>query len=511
MTNARKILLVLLLATFGFDRLFWQQGIGINLSLFALLVLALVLVDRGWNGLSRGARAAGAGTLIAAIMLVVHGSTIATVGVFSGLFVFAGLAHEQELRTATSGLLQWIIATARTPVVLIGLGREAVGERAVPRAGRRWAQLVIVPVLVATVYFLLYRGANSRFEAMTAGFLDDLGQWISDFFGEVFTAHTFFFLLGLLFCTSLLVRGRAPWLPRYEAGLQDGMVRRRVKRPLWMAPRPMNALDRERRMGVMLLVLVNALLLVVNAIDIHWLWAGFTVPEHFNMKEFVHEGTWLLIVSILLSMGILLVLFRGNLNFHPANRTLRMLALLWLVQNFVLGISVFLRNYHYIDFHGLAYKRIGVIVFLLLVLVGLVSLYVKVARRRSLFFLVRINGWAAFAVLVALGTIDWDSTIVRYNLRHWNTGEIDVDNYLAMSDKVLPLLYDDIDAVRQQMAKHRTNEVRWVEHLDPTTFDRDLNDMRLRFLDRERRQQWQSWTWADERTRQALAERHLDQ
>ena len=75
--------------------------------------------------------------------------------------------------------------------------------------------------------------------------------------------------------------------------------------------------------------------------------------------------------------------------------------MLWVVQNFILGISVFLRNYHYISFHGLAYKRIGVIVFLVLVLIGLVTLFVKLRERKSFFYLVRVNGWAAFAVLAA--------------------------------------------------------------------------------------------------------------
>src|SRR5436190_305225 len=155
----------------------------------------------------------------------------------------------------------------------------------------------------------------------------------------------------------------------------DPLLRKRVRRPHWLAPRAMNPLERERRMGMVLLVVVNALLLVVNVIDISWVWFDFEVPENFSLKQFVHEGTWMLIISILLSILILLHLFRGNLNFYRRTHALKLLASLWIGQNFILGISVFLRNYHYIGFHGLAYKRIGVIVFLALVLVGLVTLY----------------------------------------------------------------------------------------------------------------------------------------
>jgi hypothetical protein len=253
-------------------------------------------------------------------------------------------------------------------------------------------------------------------------------------------------------------------------------------------------------MGVVLLVLVNLLLAVVNAIDISWVWFGFEVPQDFSLKQFVHEGTWALIVSILLSMVILLHLFRGNQNFYSRGDLLKHLALLWVCQNFILGISVFLRNYHYISFHGLAYKRIGVIVFLALVLVGLITLFFKVKQRKSFFYLIRLNTWALFLLLVGLSTVDWDMVIVRYNLRHDNPGEIDIDNYLAMGDKVLPLLYENLEVVEMQMARHRNNRVRWVETLEPRSFRASLDAKRDRFLRRRSLARWQEWNLADTRT-----------
>ncbi|MFN3876452.1 MAG: DUF4173 domain-containing protein, partial [Flavobacteriales bacterium] len=301
-------------------------------------------------------------------------------------------------------------------------------------------------------------------------------------------------------CAGLRLRFAPKLVERWELGLSDAMRRVRERRPHWLSPLPMNPLERERRRGVLLLVLVNALLLVVNLIDINWVWFGFTVPEGFSLKQFVHEGTWVLIISILLSMGVVLWFFRGNQNFYWRNTWLKRLALLWVAQNAILGISVFLRNWHYISFHGLAYKRIGVIVFLALVLVGLVTLFIKVKERRSLYYLVRVNTWAAFAVLIGLTTVDWDSFIVRVNLRHDNPGEIDIDNYLAMSDKVLPLLYANLDRVQQQMERHKRNRVRWVESLDPEEFRAALDRKRDAFLDRHAAQHWQEWNWADART-----------
>lgn len=491
--------MVLLLALL-FDRLFWEMGIGLNLTLFAVVAMVLAVSRYGWKGVSAPARWAFIGTLVAAAMVYVHHSTVAITAAVTGLFVFGGLVHERDLRSVLYALPQAVMAFIMAPAA----GRHGLaalrGEGAPARSGWRWARIAILPVLVALAFVQLYRAGNPKFDQLTAGLFDGL----FDLLGELFTPHVLFFLLALMVCAALVRRIAPDLAARFEQRLSDTMVRTRIRRPHWMRPLAMDPLERERRAVVVLLVLVNLALLVVNVIDIGWVWFGFTVPEDFSLKQFVHEGTWALIWSILLSMVVLLYLFRRNLNFHPRNATLKQLAVVWVVQNFILGISVFLRNYHYISFHGLAYKRVGVIVFLGLVLIGLITLYIKVRERRSFFYLARVNGWAWFAVLVGLSTVDWDSTIVRYNLAHDNPGEIDIDNYLHMSDKVLPLLYANMDKVERQMVQHRTNRVRWVDHLDPADFRRELDAKRYRFLRRHERQHWQESSWADNRTFAAL-------
>ena len=317
---------------------------------------------------------------------------------------------------------------------------------------------------------------------------------------RILTPHALFFFFGMVMSAGLVFRLAPNWLATDEAHYTDLLLRRRVRRPHWLGTLPMNALDRERRMGLILLVMVNLLLLVVNIVDINWVWIGFEVPEGFSLKQFVHEGTWLLIISILLSMLIMLRLFRANQNFYARSRPLRALAFVWIAQNFILGISVFIRNYHYIHFHGLAYKRIGVIVFLLLVLVGLVTLYLKIRDRKSLYHVLRVNAWAAFAAMVGLTLVNWDGLIARYNLAHWNQGQIDVDNYLAMSDKVLPLLYANKERVNEQMQKHRTNEEVWISRTSMEAFAPDLESKRKAFLVRWSGTGWQGWNLADART-----------
>ena len=482
------------------DLLFWNTFPGLNIALFAVGLSALLIARTARRDMTGRAVAVLGALLMCAVMMVVHGSVLAMLTTLLLLAVFSAFMLEPALRSTLSATGQVIYNFASVPLAFFeGIG-AAVPERGASRRGLRWLKISMLPVVVLFVYYWIYRFANPKFEEMTAGFMGRLADLLERFFTGIFTAHTVFILAIAFACGGLLFKLAPGFVADAEAKLADALVRVRRRRPHWMSPLSLNALERERRMGIVLLIMVNALLLVVNVIDIDWVWFGFTVEEGFSLKQFVHQGTWLLVISILLSMAILLYLFRRNLNFHPRTVWLKRLALLWVAQNVVLGISVCLRNAHYIGFHGLAYKRIGVIVFLVLVLIGLASLAWKIHAKRSTFFLVRVNGWAVLAMFTLLSCFNWDTIIVKYNLGHPNPAEIDTDNYLALSDKVLPLLHAHRADVERQMEKHSTNSVRWTETQDPEAFNDGLTRKTTAFVQRWEAVRWQSWTWAEQST-----------
>jgi len=497
---------MVLLATIIFHVFFFERSLGLNLTFFSLLITVFLVQRNSFNTLSGPARMAMVGALVASAMFYVHHSIIAGFAVILALGIFSAVANEARLRSVFFTGVQLFGNYFMLPIAALGKLDDVALSRGASRKGWRWTKLALFPLLIVVIFFHLYRAGNPKFESLTAGFLEAFENVFADLFDHLFTWQTMFFLFGLIVCAGLLLRTVPSLILQWEQQFADVLVRIRIRRPSWAKPLAMDPLERERRMGMILLLAVNALLLVVNIIDISWVWVGFEVPEGFSLKQFVHEGTWMLIVSILLSMMILMYLFRANLNFYSRNVGLKRLAMLWIAQNFILGMSVFLRNYHYISFHGLAYKRIGVIVFLALVLVGLVTLFMKVYSRKSVFYMVRVNGWAAFAVLIGLTTVDWDIFIVRHNLEHPNKGEIDIDNYLSMSDKVLPMLYANVDVVEAQMAQHRTNNVRWVYHLDPNTFKAELDSKRDRCIARIEGLDLLESNLADRRTLKALVE-----
>ena len=95
---------------------------------------------------------------------------------------------------------------------------------------------------------------------------------------------------------------------------------------------------------------------------------------------------------------------------------------------------------YYVQYFGLAYKRIGVVFFLVLCLVVLVTLVLKIYKVKSLFYVLRINALAVYITLVGICIFNWDVIIAKYNFGHYQTAFIHLPYMSSLSDKVLPYL-----------------------------------------------------------------------
>jgi hypothetical protein len=238
------------------------------------------------------------------------------------------------------------------------------------------------------------------------------------------------------------------------------------------------------------------LLLCINCIDIVYVWFGFEYSPATNLSAYVHEGAGLLIFSILLAMLLLLFYFRGNLNFYKKNQWLRYGTYAWLLQNAVLVFSVLLRDYYYIAHFGLAYKRMGVLVFLLLVLAGLVTVFIKIQQLKTTYYLLRVNAWFAFTILVAASCLHWDEMIAQYNLSRKATIPLDVKFLLTLSDKTLPLIEKNKDILNRPdiVVPDGDGESFYRSVLTPRQF---FENRKMAFARQQRSYSWLSWNEAD--------------
>jgi hypothetical protein len=119
-----------------------------------------------------------------------------------------------------------------------------------------------------------------------------------------------------------------------------------------------------------------------------------------------------------------------------------------------------------------------VLFFLLMVLIGLITVFIKIWARKTNYFLFRVNAWAGVIVLVLTTTIHWDEMIASYNLQRKDQVPLDAEFLLSLSDKTLPLLHNNTAALPQHDIKL-------------------LQRREAYFLQKQESYSWLSWNYAD--------------
>ena len=516
-------LIKMLLLTAGavlFNTLFWEEKIAVNAMLFAVFIVSSVfyLYPAAFNG------------PIVKWLLVAHCLTIATV-IFHNtnlsklafmvtlllVITFSQYRHRSVGYAAASGVMNYLLAIPAFFSTLAGLKLNHPGGAGIGKSIR----LLLIPLLLLCLFFLLYQYANAMFKTL----LNDMGIALQHFFNTIFSwfslSRFVFFITGLLLTTGLLLKSRITYFSEKDVSRKDDLTRTKHSLLKWQRSSWFDllslflgrfasgvlALRNENRTAVTSLFLLNILLLCINVVDVVYVWFGFKYNNDINLSDYVHEGTGLLIFSILLAMVLLLFFFRGNLNFYKRNKWLRYGAYAWLLQNGVLVISVLFRDYYYIVHYGLAYKRIGVLVFLLMVLVGLITVFYKIHQRKTAYYLLRVNGWCVMIVLVISSGVHWDETIARYNLARKDTIALDVKFLLTLSDKTLPLLGNNATVLEGNLINQTGTEGEpfYRSALAPKQV---FENRKKAFFEARQRHSWLSWNRADEQVYWLLTQTH---
>jgi len=271
---------------------------------------------------------------------------------------------------------------------------------------------------------------------------------------------------------------------------QEHLTRNRFLKTKRLLPFKTNSLKQEYQTALLVIISLNVLLFLVNLVDIYYVWFAAIKVTPNQLSNYVHEGTYFLIMALILAMVVIVYYFRKNLNFYPGNRILKFAAYAWVFQNAILAISVAIRNFRYIDHFGLAYKRLGVFIFLLMVFIGLITLFFKIKEKRTLYYLLHRNSWALYAVLIIFSVINWDVMITRYNISVDTESKIDVV-YLVheLSNKNIYVLKEHESYLREMATSERG-------------FDKMLATKIWKFEKEQKRYSWLSWNWADARNQQ---------
>jgi len=477
-----KTVLVVFLSAFLLTGLFYKQYFGLNVLLFDVLFLFWLIGTKQVSWKHQNEIIASSGFFLTALFTVLTHSTFSYFMHFLAISMFIGVLNYPKVRSLVNAALISIVALFQSQGIFAKL-LSGTGMKGRTIGGLLWkARIFIIPVFIIFLFVGLYSFSNPVFGDM----VNNLGLGIQNTFNFIFEGLDFFLLLTFLLCLfiSIYLFTQIPNKGYVEQDINaiEVLDRDKKKRPRWFK---LTGLKNEYKAGVFLLLILNALLLILNVLDVYWVWFNFAW-EGQTLKQFVHEGTYLLIFSILISMAVVLYFFRGNLNFYAKNKLLKYLGYIWLIQNGVLVISVGIRNFRYIEYFSLAYKRIGVILFLVLALYGLYTVARKIQFKKSAFYLFKSNALVLYSVLIVASFVNWDSFIAKYNFAHANTSYLHLNYMASLSDKSLPHLDKSLTELTQINAIQ--NEKYGFEYtMQPEEYRRIVNNRKLDF-----KKKWES-------------------
>lgn len=478
---------LLVTATAGYSYLFYEQNAGINFLVFNILLIAIYLIRNKELLKKRNWIWATIMALVSAASIFVHSSALAIIANIVSLLLLSAFSFNAKTSAVFSFLFGiFTFFTSFVYVIIDAVNRSSQKtETDKPAKGHKVLATGIV-VLLCILFFALYQNANPSFAENTKWInLDFISvKWIA------FTIFGFFVAYTLLYHKTL--SGPETWENNLalKTSISD---EENIKR-----------YETERFAGTLLFVFLNLMLVILNYGDISTIWFNAALPEGVNHSDFVHNGVGIIILSIIIATSVFMYLYRENYSNVKLSGFLKILVVIWVIQNLVMLFSTATRNQIYIESYNLTYKRIGVYVWLSLAVIGLIISAIKIVKEKSNWYLVRSNFALWFTVLSFSSVVNWDLLITRYNLSHQPLANVDFYYLFSLSDTNIPELIEvtkkpGFEAINNNLKSFTAYE----GEREQTNYGRLLSYKVGHFM-RDYNKCWQSYDLRDKRIVESL-------
>jgi len=415
------------------DALFWRAEPGVSFGFFALVLGGLCVAFQPaamswWTG------GFGGMLLVSCAQSAVELSLSNAITVLLLLIAILGETNFRSLPAGVARLAEATISLLQAPMRWACFGRAilespiAVSSPTIVAGDNvaRGLRVMTPGLALCAIFAVILSSGNVMLEHFVRRFANRLTEALLSFDFSLFRC-----VLGAGYATLAL------------ALLWPGAIRTIARNWTQSWPRWTRAHRREALwQSVFALLTLNALFFAANTIAAIYLWRDRALPADVNPSEFLHAGVWSLILAVVLSAGVLAVMFQQQEDICAA-QLMKVLGLFWVLQNLVLIAGVFLRLKLYVDVWQLTEKRVYVGCFLLLVITGFLFLAWSIVWSRGMHWLVARNLLATFLLFFVLQFPDVAGVVARYNVARWQrepTRGLDLDYIVELGPTAWPVL-----------------------------------------------------------------------
>lgn len=415
--------LSLFIGAFLFSLLFYDKSLGLNLLLFSILTILILYINNKDNFKNRNTLLFGLLYLVSGCSVFLYDSSLSIIAnCVAFLTLIGNVSHHKSSIYVNwlNGLYTGIAGVFHRNFAMEELKQKEASKKIVDYV--YWLKIIGIPLIILVVFISLYRQGNPMF--------DDLISKID--FSFINIKWLLFSCLGYYLFVNIHKPIHVD--PATEIDLNTNNILHRTK------PFSVPTLKKENQLGLILIAMLNTLIFFYLVTDLIYQTTTLDLRASTFSTQ-VHSGINALVASIVIAILILLYFFRGNLNFYEGNKTLMKLANLWIALNIILIISIVIKNSQYIYYFGLTYKRIGVLVYISLTLIGLLTTLIKINKVKNIWYLLRMNTKVVFLFLILSSTINWDYYMTYYNFNYAKS--IDISYLINLSDNNTFLLKEE--------------------------------------------------------------------
>lgn len=420
---------LIFLSSIVFVVLFYEQEIGLNLSLFSLFLLVISFVQKKELLKDKRAILLALGTIVSAVSNAWLFSFTTFLATISTLFVFRYYVVDSRLKLVTQVMLFFSNCVLFLPQVFKIEQWLEVKKGGSHQMFLKLFSYFILPIAIVLVFTIIYISSS-----------DWLYDWYMRYELDINGFIIFVFMLGFYLSFVFWQDRVYPFIKANDQKLNSNFSN--AKRNDESNTNHFFPDHYKLMSGTITIFALNVMLFFFIVI--------FNIEHLTNVQrntewysEHIHEQIYLIIVSIFLAMMVILYFFSGKLNFIEKNNKLIVSTKLWIALNGLLLLSAFYQNTLYVAHLGLTYKRLGVYLFLITCIAGLWFCYQKVHHKKTNFYLIDNMSWTIYIVLVFCSLFNWSSIITKYNLTK-KTVDYSYLEYLVGNEKYLIQHYQSI-------------------------------------------------------------------
>lgn len=389
------------LTTAIFVTLFYNENIGLNLGILAIVYSVLTVFKTPEKNRTRTFMILLATSIFSGIAFAWYGDFASFLAVVSSLLLLSYRSQNKRMKILL--LIPVFVVNCFTFICRVFNLDKWLPKRNASGLWQKVLAFVLIPLIFISIFFGIYSAGSDHFASIFTDYELDVNFW------QLLCISILGFFIAFNYWNysveKLIYKQNHVLANEFEA-----------KDKTQKATYSFLDLNSERMSGVISFFCLN-ILLVFFIITFNYEQFYEAVKTPNQLSEETHERVGAVIMSIVMAILVIMFYFKSNFNFDSKAGLMKILVKIWIVLNAVLVISAMLKNTEYIINYGFTYKRLGVYAFLILSLIGLVMTFVKIQMRKKNVFLFNAMVWYFYGTILACSYINWGGLITSQNMK----------------------------------------------------------------------------------------------